>query len=254
MYTVGNPILTLDKVSLTLGGKQILKDISFQINDIIGTERVLGQVCTVLGPSGIGKSQLFRIISGLIKPTAGTILIQDHPPKIGEIGFVFQDYPLFTHRTLYSNLKLVSKDTERIEYYLNEFKLKDHQHKYPSQMSGGQRQRSAIIQQILCSSTILVLDEPFSGLDPVATRRLCENISKVANLDSNNTVLISSHILEPSLAISDKVVMIGKTDEGAVIKKEHDLASMGLAWNPDIYKMKEFHDFCTQVRDEFELL
>jgi polar amino acid transport system ATP-binding protein/sulfate transport system ATP-binding protein len=139
-------------------------------------------------------------------------------------------------------------------------------------MSGGQRQRTAIVQQLLCSEHFILLDEPFSGLDPVAIEKLCKNITKVANRDDANTVLISTHILEPALAISDSIIMLGndyttdlpshgmlslepvKLDNGAKIKYVYDLAANGLAWNPEIRKDPRFTELVEQIRTIFQTL
>lgn len=266
-YTEQNPLLTLKDISLKYGDKLILRDINIQIKDLVVAGATTGQVCTVVGKSGVGKSQLFNIIAGLVQPSTGEILIglDQKKVEVGQIGMVAQNYPLFKHRTVLSNLKLVEKDEKKIEYYLNEFNLITHKDKYPVQLSGGQRQRVAIIQQLLCSEHFILLDEPFSGLDPLATLKLCENIQKVANMDELNTILISSHILEPSLAISDMVWILGSNDvrrpdgsldpnSGATIRFVEDLAAQGLAWRSDIYTDPSFVAMCNKIRNAFKLI
>lgn len=265
-YTELLPLLTLENISLKYGDRQILRDINIQIKDLVVPGVITGQICTLVGKSGVGKSQLFNIIAGLNKPTTGRVLIgQDQKEVIrGQVGMVAQNYPLFNHRTVQGNLGLVEKDTKKIDFYLNEFNLLTQKDKYPIQLSGGQRQRIAIIQQILCSEHFILLDEPFSGLDPLATQKLCENIVKVANMDENNTVIISSHVLEPSIAVSDKVWVLGnKADPampvphpqylipGATIVHVEDLAAQGLAWRKDIYSDPQFAVLCNRIRSMF---
>lgn len=263
-YQTLGPILKLESVSLSFkkdkgGCSLILRDINVEILDIV-REQTTGQVGTIVGRSGIGKTQLLKIISGLQEPTTGSILVgpEQKPVKYGEVGMVLQTYPLFEHRTLISNLELVCKDKSRVEHLMEEFSISDHKDKYPCQLSGGQRQRAAIVQQLLCSDNFILLDEPFSGLDPVATEKLCENIARVAAADSLNTVLISSHILEPSMAISDTVWQLGyefdangQKIEGATIRKTYDLAGQGLAWRPNIKKDPHFIEVCEEVRAAF---
>lgn len=273
-YTEEKPLLTLSNISLSYGDKLILRDINIQIKDLVVAGSTTGQVCTVVGKSGVGKSQLFNIIAGLNKPTTGDVLIGIDQKKVevGQVGMVAQNYPLFKHRTVLNNLKLVEKDEKKIEFYLNEFNLITHRDKYPIQLSGGQRQRVAIIQQLLCSEHFILLDEPFSGLDPLATLKLCENIQKVANMDEMNTILISSHILEPSLAISDKVWVLGSEPiptnvildgplpqkdgmiSGATIRFVEDLAAQGLAWRSDIYTDPKFVEICSKIRNVFKFI
>ena len=166
---------------------------------------------------------------------------------------VLQSYPMFEHRTVFSNFKLVSQDKERIAFYADEFNMREHLEKYPCQLSGGQRQRSAIIQQLLCSDKFILFDEPFSGLDPKAIEKLCTNIRKVANLNEENTVIISSHILEPSIAISDTVVMLQKQEDGvATIGLTVDLVEEGLAWREDIRRDPRFVSMCENLRNSFQ--
>jgi len=262
MYQLGQTLLTLDSVSLSFGSNLILRDISFEIKDIL-REETTGQVVTLIGESGVGKTQLMKMIAGLVQPTSGKILLGpgQKPVKAGLVGLVDQKYPLFQHRTLISNLKLVSSDTPKIEFYLNEFNLFEHKSKYPAQLSGGQRQRAAIVQQLLCSEHFILFDEPFSGLDLKAIDKLCDVINKVAKLDEFNTVIISSHILEPSLALSDKAWILGydKDSEGnkipgAVIKYETNLAKQGLAWRKDIRFDPDFINFVKQIERTFKSL
>lgn len=260
-YTIGDTLLKLDGVSLNYQGNKVLRDINIEIKDIVA-ESVKGQVVTLLGKSGVGKSQLFKMMAGLMPPSAGSILVgrKQTPVVAGVVGMVLQKYPLFQHRTLMGNLLLVCSDKARIESYLEDFDLYSHKDKYPSKLSGGQCQRTAILQQLLCSENYVLLDEPFSGLDPVAINKLCKIITKVVNEDTQNTFVISSHILEPTMAISDTVWMIGneyengKKIEGAVIRYTQDLAAEGFAWNPEVRKDPKFRDAVEKVRDLFETL
>lgn len=268
-YTTGKPLLTLKDISLKYGDKLILRDINIQLMDLIRPDSVTGQVCTIVGKSGVGKSQLFSLIAGLNKPTTGAILIglDQKPVVTGAVGMVAQNYPLFQHRTVQSNLELVEKDKTKIDFYLNEFNLTPHKDKYPIQLSGGQRQRAAIIQQVLCSEHFILLDEPFSGLDPLATQKLCEIIIKIAGMDELNTILISSHVLEPSLAVSDHVWILGlqrtggeggssitREIAGATIRFIEDLAEQDLAWHKDIYTDPKFVALCNKIRGVFNFI
>ena len=252
-YSYSTPILELKNISLSYGSKEILKDINLQILDIIG-EQSTGQIITLLGRSGIGKSTLLKIIAGLVHPTTGEVLVGLDPKPVvpGQIGMVLQNYPLFEHRTVKSNFELVCKDSEKIKFYAEEFDVAQHLSKYPCQLSGGQRQRSAIIQQLLCSDKFILLDEPFSGLDPLAIEKLCRTIKKVANLDSENTVIISSHIIEPALSISNEVIMLDKIEDGpASVVLNLDLIKQGVFGLEKPREDARFTKICEDIRKLF---
>lgn len=243
MYNVEEPIFKVENVCLNYD-KPILKDINFQINNITRPDVNQGQVTTLLGRSGIGKTQLFKILSGLIQPTSGTVSIDKdlHPVKAGEVGVVAQNYMLFNHRTVRKNLVLslvnsgvtLTKEqiNHTIEGYANEFSIMEHLDKYPLQLSGGQRQRVSIIQQILTGNKFILLDEPFSGLDAIVKERVIALLKRVSILNEYNTMIIVSHDIESSLAVSDSILVLAKPNEneGATIVQHVDLAQMGLAW------------------------
>lgn len=269
-YRRAGALLTLKNISLKFGDKLVLRDINIEVDDVIEEGSTRGQVCTLVGKSGAGKSQLFNVIAGLQQPTTGEVLIgtAQQPVKVGQIGMVAQNYPLFRHKTVLKNLLCVCTDRQKIDFYLNEFGLIDHINKYPAEISGGQRQRIAVIQQLLCSEHFILLDEPFSGLDPLSTSKLCEVITKIASMDELNTILISSHVIEPSLAVSDTVWVLGQEESkdasplnalgdkipGSTIRFVEDLAAQGLAWRKDIELEPEFVALCKKVRDAFKLI
>lgn len=253
-YTYGESVLKIENLFLEFKKKVILRDINLNIKNII-RETTTGQVISLVGESGIGKTQFLKMLAGLQKPTSGDIKIgiKQENPQAGKIGMVLQTYPLFEHRTVKSNLNLVSKDTEKLNFLAEEFDVLKCIDKYPCQLSGGQRQRVAIIQQILSSEDFILFDEPFSGLDPKATQKLSLAIRKLADLSDNNTVFISSHIFPPALAVSDTVLMLGKQKdkEGATITNYYDLISMDLAWHKDIKKDIRFMQLCNDIEAEF---
>src|ERR1043165_1940642 len=144
-------ILKAENVSLVLGGKTILRDLNIEIRDIYRPGYITGQVVGLLGPSGIGKTRLFRILSGMDQPDQGSVLIGEkcEPVRRGKVGVVAQNYPLFEHRTVSGNLELAARsaglsrsDAAAKAYtYLQRFNLEERGGLYPCQLSGGQRQR-----------------------------------------------------------------------------------------------------------------
>ena len=149
IYKEGRSLIKVENVSLVLGGNQILKDVNAEIKDLIIPGQTIGQVVGFLGPSGIGKTKLFEVMAGLINPTSGQVLINGKPVKVGDLGVVQQNYPLFNHRTVMGNLEIAAKKNlkdavarkTKIDDYLNRFRLKETINLYPAQLSGGQRQR-----------------------------------------------------------------------------------------------------------------
>jgi ABC-type nitrate/sulfonate/bicarbonate transport system ATPase subunit len=271
-YELKETILQVQHVSLTLGNTQILRDVNVEVKNIVRPGMNQGQVIGFLGKSGSGKTKLFEILAGLLKPTSGEVRINGNlePVKVGSVGVVQQNYPLFQHRTLYSNLEVAAaksaltpaEQKDKIHYYMEHFNLLEHVNFYPCQLSGGQRQRVAIAQQLLCSEHFLLLDEPFSGLDIVMIRQVQEMIGEISTMDELNTVIIVSHDIESTASISDTLWLLGRDQDpqtkhpipGSRIKYNYNLVEKGLAWQKDIEATPEFHEFITEVKEAFQHL
>lgn len=269
-YTKGETILKVENVNLELGGKIILRDVDVEIKDIVRPGGpVQGQVVGFLGPSGIGKTKFFEVLAGLITPTSGQVLLgaPPTPVKVGRVGVVQQNFPLFNHRTVRSNLNVAAARTTpnadarkaKIEDILKRFHLEAQGNAYPAQLSGGQKQRVAIAQQMLCSDRFLLFDEPFSGLDINMIQEVSEMICEIASLHEHNTIIIVSHDIVSTTAISDTVWIMGRDrDEkgniipGARIKYEYDLCSKGLAWDKDVREKPAFVSLISEIRGLFK--
>jgi ABC-type nitrate/sulfonate/bicarbonate transport system ATPase subunit len=260
-YEKNELILKAENVSM-MYDKLILRDINFEIHNIVRPDMNQGQVVSLIGRSGIGKTQLFKILAGLLKPTTGVVKIESdqHPVQAGEVGIVPQNYILFNHRTVFQNLMIGfdhgrqkmgdNEKTELIKDYAAKFDLSEHLKKYPMQLSGGQRQRVSILQQVLTGNHFILFDEPFSGLDVLMIDRVVELLLKVSTLHEMSTLIIVSHDIENALALSDTAYILAREQgkEGATITEYIDLVQMGLAWNPEIRKDAGFQEFVDSIK------
>lgn len=266
----GETLLRIEGVNLSFGDKVVLRDVNATVKEIL-REGGKGQIVGFLGPSGIGKTQLFRIIAGLNQPTSGTVIVDGGKKAApGLVGVVAQNYPLFDNRTVFSNLMLAAtkkraetKETaeDLVNAYLSEFDLEDRKHAYPVQLSGGQRQRCAILQQVLCGDHFILMDEPFSGLDMLMLEKTAKLIQKVANLDAANTIIFVTHDVTAAASIADHLWMLGRDRDaegkiipGARIVETYDLVARDLCWHPDIITDLRFVQFVAEIKQRFRSL
>lgn len=197
--------LELNNISKTyiteIGELEVLKNINFSVEK--------GEIIAIVGPSGSGKSTLLNIISGLIKPTEGNIVVN------GEIGYMFQHDHLFNWRTVWKNILIgleikkncTKDDEERLKDLLNKYGLIDFVNNYPQELSGGMRQRIALIRTLATKPNILLLDEPFSALDYQTRIDVSNDIYKIIKNEQVSAILVT-HDISEAISMADKIIVL----------------------------------------------
>ncbi len=211
-----NSIIEFENVSLAYGDRMILENISFKINE--------GQIFGMLGPNGVGKSTIFNLITGLVSPRSGKILINGHDAtkypiylrtKKFNVGYVPQYGGYFNDLSLHDNLKAISEIViknksyriERINYLISKFELdnlKDIKAKF---LSGGQKKKLVIALSLLSEPKVLLLDECFAALDVLTIKMLQEIIVNLQN-ENNITICICDHQARDLLACVDVAMIL----------------------------------------------
>lgn len=270
-YTRAGVLLDLQGINVSRAGVPVLRDLSAQVHDLVRPGMQQGQIVGLLGPSGIGKTTLFHVLAGLLKPDTGTVRIGEKalPAAPGLVGVVSQNYVLFEHRSVLGNLVIAARQAgmdaraakEASLKYLERFGLAAHADKYPMQLSGGQRQRVAIAQQLLCSEMYLVMDEPFSGLDVIQQENVQQLILEVSRTHEHNTIIVVTHDVSAAVAVADTIWLMGRDRDaagkvipGARIVETIDLIEKGLAWRPDIRTRPGYIELVNEIKSRFHTL
>jgi len=207
------PLLELQNVSYSYHSKNgetfALSDISFQVRR--------GEFIALVGPSGCGKSTLLSLISGLLLPEDGKILLEgesDHSFQ-EKIGYMLQRDHLFEWRTIYRNVvlgleiqhKLNDESKARIDKMLMDYGLYKFRNARPSELSGGMRQRAALIRTLALEPELLLLDEPFSALDFQTRLSVCDDVYGILRREKKTAILVT-HDLSEAVSMADRVIVL----------------------------------------------
>jgi ABC-type nitrate/sulfonate/bicarbonate transport system ATPase subunit len=276
-FTREGRLLHIEGVNLSLGEgserRLILRDVNADVANIVRPGKQQGQVIGFLGPSGIGKTQLFRTIAGFQQPDSGKVLVgkDQNPTEPGMVGVVTQHYRVFNHRTVLDNLVFAgiqgslskAEATDKANEYLSQFDLSDQRNHWPARLSGGQRQRLAILQQIMVGHDTICMDEPFSGLDINQVQKVARLISALTSKDEFLTIIVVTHDIGAALEVSDTLWLMGQERDpekpaeflpGARIVAQSDLIAEGLAWDPDIRHNPKYIELEKLVANKFREL
>jgi len=250
-------ILQLTKVSKTYTSRgnylPVIRDISLHVNK--------GEFVSLLGPSGSGKSTLFRIISGLVKAEEGKVSI-DGQEVLGNyisiVGYMPQKDLLLPWRTLIQNaaLPLLVQKVSQKEAYLKVrellpvFGLEEFENVFPKQLSGGMRQRAALLRTVLIDSNLMLLDEPFAALDALTREKLQEWLMGVLQL-FNKSVLFITHSIDEAIYLSDRIYVISHRPGEIVLELKVEIQRPR---DRKIVTTKEFINYKEELLEPFSMV
>ncbi|WP_297421681.1 ABC transporter ATP-binding protein [Clostridium sp.] len=193
------------------GETQALNNVSFEVND--------SDFISILGPSGCGKSTLLNIMNGLLEPSNGYVLYkgEDIKKNLDKIGYMFQKDHLFEWNTVWENVilglkikkQLNNESKNKVNELLDAYGLLRFKNHYPRELSGGMRQRVALIRTLALDPEILFLDEPFSALDYQSRLLVCDDVYKIIKSEKKTAIMVTHDIAE-AISMSEKVIVLSK--------------------------------------------
>lgn len=195
--------LILSNVSKSYNNTLVLEDINIKVNE--------GELVTILGPSGSGKSTIFNIITNLTQKDNGNVYID------GKISYMQQKDLLLPYKTIIDNVSLpliLNKENKKnaqeiVRPYFKEFGLEGYEDKYPSELSGGMRQRANFLRTFINSNDLMLLDEPFGALDSITKTNMQKWLLNVRE-KFNSTIILITHDIEEAITLSDRIYLISQ--------------------------------------------
>ena len=222
---MNNDQISLTNIEKTISSKKILSDVTFSI----GSNEIVG----LLGPNGAGKTTAFYIAAGLIFPDQGRVFINNKDvteipmhsrAKLG-LGYLPQEASIFTDLSVESNLlgiaELSNNDKDqafkKVAKIIDEFELNKILQLKGRMLSGGQRRKVEIARTLICEPSIILLDEPFAGIDPIAVEEIKELLQEICK--KNISILITDHNVRETLSLCDKAIILS---EGSIIAEGNE--------------------------------
>ncbi len=211
-------MVSIDSVTMSFGAYVAVQDVNLSVAD--------GEFLAIVGPTGCGKSTILNAIAGLLKPSSGTVSIDGQPVRgvQNDIGYLFQQDALLPWKTALENVELgpmfkgvgTAERREQSMKWLAKVGLKGFEHRYPHQLSGGQRKRVQMAQALITGPKVILMDEPFSALD-IHTRHLMQNELLRLWQEERRAVVMITHDLEEAIALGDRVVVLAAGPRSRVI-------------------------------------
>ena len=249
-------MIDLEHVALTYqspdGEIEALRDISFTVEE--------GEFVSIVGPSGCGKSTLLSLICGLEPPTGGRVLVDGKPVTApsGRVGLMPQRDQLFEWRTIWGNVTLgleleggpSGAAKAQTQMLLEQYGLGAFAQKRPSQLSGGMRQRCALIRTLATGPRLLLLDEPFSALDYQTRLSVSADIHGIIRRE-HKTALLVTHDISEAISLSDRIVVLSRRP--AVVRSIHDLSALRTLSPMERRDAPAFREFFNTIWKELDI-
>jgi ABC-type nitrate/sulfonate/bicarbonate transport system ATPase subunit len=251
----GAPFLELAGVTVCHGERTAVSAIDLVLHP--------GEFVALIGPSGCGKSSLLHVLAGLA-PVAGGVLRHegtDATTDIGRrvrVGYVFQDHRLLPWRTVAQNLEIAMKAAgvpnaewdERIDRYLGALRVAEYRDSWPMRLSGGQRQRASIARALAVEPDVILMDEPFSGLDEVTGRAMRQELARLREVSTVPTVFVT-HSIREALFLADRVVMLSHGPARVLKEMDVPIARPRRYEDPALSRLED--EVVSEVLVEWEL-
>ena len=235
------------------GETAAIKDVTFDVAE--------GEFVSIIGPSGCGKSTLLSIINGLMNPSGGEVYIMGRPARESRerIGYMLQRDCLFEWRNIYENAilglevqkKLSPPNLAYAESLLDQYGLREFKKHKPSELSGGMRQRAALIRTLAAKPELLLLDEPFCALDYQTRLFVADEVGTILKKEKKTAILVT-HDISEAISLSDRIVVLGRRP--ALVKNIHRI-ELGVEGRTPMKSREapEFRDYFNKIWKELEV-